>query len=130
GGGASVAVRLFEAGPLGGSQLSLPGGVPATSAIAMRPAGDVNGDGFGDLVVGLPNVGGSGDVRLYFGQADGMSAVPISQCFGGQNDALAGWSTAIGDVNGDGYDDLVVGMPHWDSTGPGGTDAGAIALYR
>src|SRR5678815_4733591 len=44
---------------------------PTHGPVTSRPAGDVNGDGFGDLLVAAQDGnGGSGEVRLYYGQAD------------------------------------------------------------
>jgi hypothetical protein len=101
-------------------------------------AGDVNGDGFDDLVIGAPH-GSDGDFRageayIVFGKADGFSTVDLSnlgsQGFIIQGDAAsdyAGWSVAsAGDVNGDGFDDLIVGATHGDDGGYGAGEAYVI----
>jgi hypothetical protein len=64
-------------------------------------AGDVNGDGYGDLAVASP---GSGRVYVYRGSPSGVATVPIPVTIGGIT--LAG----AGDVNGDGYADIIVGI--------------------
>ena len=90
---------------------------------SVAPAGDVNGDGYGDVIVGamLAN-----SAFLYFGSADGPGLAPDFplNCpgIGACGTAVAGG----GDVNGDGYGDLVVGdgagdkvyVWHGQSTGP------------
>jgi len=77
-------------------------------------AGDVNGDGFGDLVVGVPNhsngQSNEGRVDVYHGSSSGLPSEPdwsfesdlVDAGFGGQ-------VASAGDVNGDGYGDLIVG---------------------
>ena len=77
-------------------------------------AGDVNGDGYGDVVVGSWREGtDTGAARVYSG-LDG--AVLLSQV-GGSTEDWFGYAVAgVGDVDGDGYDDVIVGAPQEDST--------------
>ena len=97
-------------------------------------AGDVNGDGFDDLIVGAPNgddgATSAGEAYVVFGKASGFATIDLgtlaaSDGFVIQGDAQldkAGWSvSAAGDVNGDGFDDMIVGAIFGDN---GGTDAG------
>ncbi|HKC50816.1 MAG TPA: FG-GAP-like repeat-containing protein, partial [Myxococcota bacterium] len=104
-------------------------------------AGDVNGDGFADVVVGEPGddsaANNAGAVFIFHGSASGIS-VPASDCdpsnfftsvpakyceFGVAANARFGWSVATaGDLNGDGYADVVFGMPGW-ANPLGGTGA-------
>ena len=105
-------------------------------------AGDVNGDGFDDLIVGAPfgDDGGNyaGEAYVVFGSASGFGVADVSgrqvidltsltaaQGFIIQGDAVgdqAGYSvSSAGDINGDGFDDLIVGANRGDD---GGTDAG------
>jgi flagellin len=89
------------------------------SGYSVSGAGDVNGDGFADLIVGshLAN-GGRGVTSVVFGKADGtavdLSAVGtggfmITNTSGATTD-FTGWTVSdAGDVNGDGLADLIVG---------------------
>jgi FG-GAP repeat len=81
-------------------------------------AGDVNGDGFSDLVVGVPYYDLAGDNRgrvlIHHGSATGLSATPDWLVDGLEANAQFGYSVAgAGDVNSDGYDDIIIGAPGW-----------------
>jgi hypothetical protein len=87
--------------------------------------GDVNGDGIPDLIVGSPGASpggrsGAGQVAVVFGTRSGFpSTIGLSglsgvQGFvlqGGASGDAAGSALAVGDVNGDGIGDLVIGAP-------------------
>lgn len=75
-------------------------------------AGDVNGDGFGDVVVGE---------SVYTGSSAGLVSVPVA--------TLDGVGAGAGDVNGDGYDDLVAGDVTFQLPLGDGTDSGAAWVY-
>ncbi|MCW0182734.1 MAG: hypothetical protein OJI70_13240, partial [Zavarzinia sp.] len=104
---------------------------------SVSSAGDVNGDGFDDLIVGAPygdDAGSSaGETYVVFGAAGGfgtdvggrqvidLTTLSAAQGFLVQGDVAgdqAGRSvSSAGDVNGDGYDDLIVGAPYGEDGG-------------
>src|SRR5690606_25050868 len=76
-------------------------------------AGDVNGDGYADLVVGAPGAaGGAGQAYLYHGSGGGLSATPALTLSGANaGDGFGRVVGTAGDVNGDGYAEVLVAAP-------------------
>ena len=83
------------------------------------PVGDVNGDGYDDIMVMTPNNdeggNGAGKAYIFFGKADGWKmGVEVSKSdasFIGEaaGDAIGTAGMGTGDVNGDGLDDFILG---------------------
>jgi len=103
----------------------------ANFGASVAPAGDVNGDGFGDVLVGAPQFAdpllAEGAVFLYLGSGAGLSATPAWRGEGEQVQCRYGHAVAAaGDVNGDGYGDFLVGASRFDA---GESDEGRAFLY-
>src|SRR4030095_13375966 len=101
----------------------------AAGGSAVAPAGDINGDGYSDYVVGAPFFDNGqtdeGAGFVYLGEPDDSSpAIPLEF---NQADAHVGSSIAgAGDVNGDGYADVIVGAPEYDN---GQNNEGRVSVY-
>ena len=99
-------------------------------------AGDVNGDGFDDLLIGAPqsptNGFRSGTTYVLFGKSSPFSSnIGVTALDGTNGFRMPGVAaydvsgtsvSAAGDINGDGFDDLLIGAPEAD---PNGTNSGA-----
>ncbi|MBX3054721.1 MAG: FG-GAP repeat protein, partial [Caldilineaceae bacterium] len=81
-------------------------------------AGDVNGDGYADVIVGAyGNSNFTGRVYLFPGGPSGLSASPAFTATGeGTGDYFGASVAGAGDVNGDGYADVIVGAYGYDSS--------------
>jgi len=98
---------------------------------SVATAGDINGDGYADVIVGSYTYDNGeadeGQAFLYLGSAAGLAAAPAWIAQGDQASAWFGRSVATaGDVNGDGYSDVIVGAQLFDN---GQADEGRAFLY-
>lgn len=138
----AAGVYYFHYGSPGGLATSgsiFSGGDHTTIAL-----GDFNGDGFADFVLGGPYPGWTaGEAFVFDGTASGLSPTlsawlrqdfMVSDTLDGGNEAddRFGESLLAADLDGDGYEDLVIGAPGEDVGAEGSefVDAGAIYVLR
>ena len=96
---------------------SVASGVPGTGFIAAASAGDVNADGFADVILGVPSaseagpMGTTGGAMLFLGSAAGPIATPAQRIVGqaGNFGAFGISVLGVGDVDGDGFGDVLIG---------------------
>ncbi len=115
------------------------------SGISVASAGDVDGDGFGDLIIGAHFGDGAGNTKsnaggsyVVFGKAGGFNAAidlgSVAAGTGGfvihgqdAGDLSGGTVASAGDVNGDGFGDLIIGAQLADAGGRPGPGGAACA---
>jgi len=138
GGNASGAVFLFL-GPVSGTQLvteadfTFLGESRAWAGLSVSSAGDMNADGFGDFMYYAAESTDWNGAYLFAGGQSwpaqgsfGMGAATAS--FSGEDESdAAGYGLAAGDVDGDGFDDLLIGAYNESS---GGSSSGAAYLVK
>ena len=82
----------------------------STFGASVAIGGDVNGDGFADVVIGDPSYGAFGVAYFYLGGSSGIGVVPSVTLVGIESGGNFGNAVAIaGDLDGDGLSDLVIG---------------------
>ena len=102
-------------------------------------AGDFNNDGFDDIVVGAPSAeDDAGITYILLGRKTGFAAELDLEMLtgttgfrfvGGTVGGQSGTSVSGGDINGDGFDDIIIGSPQPGSESQSAGTGGAIVLY-
>ncbi len=88
----------------------------ATSAAT---AGDVNGDGYDDVIIGAPchnsDLTAPGRAYVYYGSASGIDETQADWVYDypWQWSLFSWYVSTAGDVNHDGYDDVIIGAPYY-----------------
>ncbi|MDZ4710773.1 MAG: hypothetical protein SGI89_00445, partial [bacterium] len=81
------------------------------TGFSVSSAGNVNGDEYDDIIVGAP----LGRAYIYFGRSIMNNVADVIMTGEGANDGFGGSVSGAGDVNGDGYSDVIVGAMGYSS---------------
>ncbi len=107
--------------------------------ISVSSAGDVNGDGIDDIIIGASGAGRGGETYVLFGSNDEFSSNLDLTTLDGSNgftissidesDSLGRSVSSAGDFNGDGFDDLIIGAPYADSSSYDSSEGKVYLLF-
>ncbi|MGE4631551.1 MAG: integrin alpha, partial [Planctomycetota bacterium] len=143
-GSAEIETEIDLKFPPSDSVVVLEGAIPGDQlGFSVSNAGDVNGDGIDDFIVGAPGAGGTdpehpehdtGRVYIVYGSADLPPTINVSSLgsagitiVGGQEDGRFGAAVSgAGDFNDDGFGDVIIGAPFESHDGNG--DAGTAYM--
>jgi len=133
GDGSRPSLGALDLAAMGSAGTRLVGAANSKLGQSIAAAGDVDGDGYADYLVGAPGAGAGGQAYLLFGSGAGFAAtIDVATMtaatglrFSGAaaGDALGSAVSRAGDFNGDGFDDFLVAAPGFD--GGGQADRGA-----
>ena len=98
---------------------------------------DLDQDGYDDLIIGAPGEGGTGAVHILLGRSDAelshwdpvvdASLTDVTETGDAADDRFGAAVSAAGDLNGDGFAELLVGAPFADPDGL--VDAGRVTVF-
>jgi hypothetical protein len=113
---------LYFGGPASDSVADLvidpPAGGSGWFGVSVASAGDFNGDGHPDFIIGAQQAGNEGKAFIYYG-GPSLDATPDFTLTGESTGSITAFGASVasaGDVNEDGFDDVIVGAPWY----PGG----------
>ncbi len=102
---------------------------------SVNSSGNVNGDSYDDVIVGAPGYSSNAGRSYLF---NGGSSLPtainavnadLTVSSGKQGDRFGSSVSSAGDVNSDGYHDILVGAPYNDTIDGSKSDAGAVYIF-
>lgn len=119
-------VEIFFGGasPDGMPDLTVFGSGASYFGASVSGAGDVNADGFEDVIIGA--YGGNGAAYIYYGGAPMNGVADVTLQDGKASEYFGASVDGGGDVDSDGYDDVVVGSPY---SSAGASYAGMVYIY-
>jgi hypothetical protein len=126
-----VSAQMNASGLAFGREIIISGGVNDRTAFRVDLSGDIDNDGYDDYVVTAPddNTGLTGSVFVMRGSSTGIITPANVTLTGPTTNARMGFGMSSGgDINNDGYDDIVAGAIEVDGTGAA-VDSGSAYLY-
>lgn len=122
-GGSNAGKVYLYSGKTGALRFAREGAPGDLLGMGLEAAGDVDGDGVGDLCAGAPGARGTGAAFVYSG-VDGKTLLELAGEAPG--DLFGRRVAGAGDQDGDGHADVLVGAPNHDGAG---ADAGRVVLF-
>ena len=101
---------------------------------SVSSAGDVNNDTFNDFIIGAPDFEDNGKLYVYYGNNNMSKNIDANLTITGELNSHFGYSvSSAGDINNDGFDDIIVGAPGVGKSlvyygYEGGIDYGVVSL--
>ncbi|MCB0728213.1 MAG: FG-GAP repeat protein [Ignavibacteriae bacterium] len=108
------------------ADLKITGGNFNWLGFSVSSAGDMNGDGYSDIIIGAPISGTGGRANLYLNSMTGADIEDEFFAGAAANDQFGTSVSSAGDMNGDGFNDIIIGAPLNDA---GGNNAGRAYIY-